>query len=142
MALPAASWPMCSSSFGSPATSPRGRHFWLRTLASSLGGDMSTTVRDKRTASRTTNSRERAAKADAKPNGKTATMPESAAAPSPFTTIAEYGFPPDCRTGALIRPNGTLDCLCVPRFDSPSVFSARLDRGARACRLGPDPEET
>ena len=102
-----------------------------------LGGDMSTTVRNKRTASRTTNDRRPAAKPDAKPKVKTAAMPQSAAAPSPFTPIAEYGFLSDCHTGALIAPDGTIDCLCVPRFDSPSVFGALLDRGAGAFPLGP-----
>ena len=64
-------------------------------------------------------------------------MPKSAAGPSPFTPIANYGFLSNCHTGALLAPDGTVDWLCVPRFDSPSVFGALLDRGAGGFRFAP-----
>jgi GH15 family glucan-1,4-alpha-glucosidase len=67
---------------------------------------------------------------------RTTTAP-SAVAPSPFTPIADYGFLSNCHTGALVAPDGTVDWLCVPRFDSPSVFGALLDRGAGGFRFGP-----
>jgi GH15 family glucan-1,4-alpha-glucosidase len=47
-----------------------------------------------------------------------------------FPPIASYGFLSDCHTSALLSPAGSIEWLCLPRFDSASVFGAILDRGA------------
>jgi GH15 family glucan-1,4-alpha-glucosidase len=62
---------------------------------------------------------------------------QSAAAPSPFPPIAEYAFLSNCHTGALIAPDGAVDWLCAPSFDSPSLFGSILDRQAGSFRVGP-----
>jgi alpha,alpha-trehalase len=67
----------------------------------------------------------------------TSAQVQSAAAPSPFPPIAEYGFISDCHTGALVGPDGAIDWLCVPRFDVQSVFGSLLDRQAGFFRFGP-----
>jgi alpha,alpha-trehalase len=61
----------------------------------------------------------------------------SAARPSPFPPIADFAFLSNCHTGALLAPDGSVDWLCVPRFDSPSVFGSLLDREAGSFRFAP-----
>jgi len=64
--------------------------------------------------------------------------PAGAAARSQgFPPIADYAFLSDCHTGALVGPDGAVDWLSIPRFDSPSVFTALLDRSAGQFRVGP-----
>jgi GH15 family glucan-1,4-alpha-glucosidase len=54
-----------------------------------------------------------------------------------FPPIADYGFLSDCENNCLVAPDGSVEWLCLPRPDSPSVFGAILDRTAGNFRFGP-----
>ncbi|MDR0346535.1 MAG: DUF5911 domain-containing protein, partial [Nocardiopsaceae bacterium] len=56
---------------------------------------------------------------------------------SPFPPIADYGFLSDCEVCALVAPSGSVEWMCLPRMDGPSIFGALLDRDAGRFRLGP-----
>src|ERR671920_1955980 len=45
-----------------------------------------------------------------------------------YLPIAEHGLIGDLHTVALVGTEGTIDWYCCPRFDSPSLFGALLDR--------------
>nr|WP_231988460.1 glycoside hydrolase family 15 protein [Nakamurella panacisegetis] len=56
---------------------------------------------------------------------------------SNFPNIADYAFLSDCETNCLIAPSGAVEWFCLPRPDSPSVFTALLDRSGGSFRFGP-----
>ncbi len=54
-----------------------------------------------------------------------------------FPPIADYAFLSDCEVSALVAPDGSVEWMCLPRPDSPSLFGSLLDRSAGFFRFGP-----
>ena len=44
-----------------------------------------------------------------------------------YKPIEEYGMIGDLRTIALVGMDGSIDFMCFPHFDSPTLFAAMLD---------------
>jgi len=52
--------------------------------------------------------------------------------------IGEYALLSDRHSAALVSSGGSVDWLCMPRFDSPSIFAAILDDEAGHWSIRPD----
>jgi GH15 family glucan-1,4-alpha-glucosidase len=62
--------------------------------------------------------------------------------PVPGRSIEEHGLVGNLETAALVALDGTIDFMCWPNFDSPTVFAALLDPDNGGCfELAPMLEE-
>ncbi|MFJ2034051.1 glycoside hydrolase family 15 protein [Streptosporangium sp. NPDC087985] len=52
--------------------------------------------------------------------------------------IGDHALLSDCRSAALVTSEGSVDWLCLPRFDSPAIFARLLDEDAGHWFIGPD----
>src|SRR6266511_6320264 len=58
------------------------------------------------------------------------------------TPIGDYALISDCHWAALISKGGSMDWLCLPRFDKPSVFGRLLDEEGGYWSLKPARDAT
>jgi GH15 family glucan-1,4-alpha-glucosidase len=65
-------------------------------------------------------------------------MEANAATAAPHVVpIGDYGFLSDGEMTALVAPGGSIEWMCLPRMDSPSIFGAILGRYAGNFRVSP-----
>jgi GH15 family glucan-1,4-alpha-glucosidase len=58
------------------------------------------------------------------------------------TPIADYGLLADCNSAALVSRDGSIDWLCLPRYDSDAIFARILGDAAGHWSIRPAGEYT
>jgi GH15 family glucan-1,4-alpha-glucosidase len=58
-----------------------------------------------------------------------------------YLPIADYALLSDCHSAALVGRDGSIDWLCLPRFDSPALFARILDPEAGHWQIAPSDQE-
>jgi GH15 family glucan-1,4-alpha-glucosidase len=56
--------------------------------------------------------------------------------------VGDYGLLADCSSAALVSRYGSIDWLCLPRYDSPAVFARILDPDAGHWSIAPTADFT
>src|SRR5438874_13362771 len=72
-------------------------------------------------------------------------LPQTTASPTPIAErdgsgslpIAAYAMLSDCSSAALVGTDGSIDWLCLPRYDSPALFARLLDPDAGHWAIAP-----
>src|SRR5215210_1783760 len=77
---------------------------------------------------------------------ETSVMTQSASAPAhggePSQPVANYGLLADCNSAALADRDGSIDWLCLPRYDSDAIFARLLDPDAGHWSIRPTADYT
>ena len=55
-----------------------------------------------------------------------------------FRPIEDYALIGDCRACALVSGEGSIDWLCLPRFDSPAIFASLIHSDGGRFAIRPD----
>ena len=58
-----------------------------------------------------------------------------------YLPIAGYALLSDCHSAALVGLDGSIDWLCLPRFDSPALFARVLDPEAGHWQIAPSDDD-
>src|SRR3954467_4922225 len=59
-----------------------------------------------------------------------------------YLPIGDYALLSDCHSAALVGRDGSIDWLCLPRFDSPALFARILDPEAGHWTIAPAGQST